>query len=411
MGTPMAPNYANLFMDNFEETLMKEYLKKTGKKPIVWWRYIDDIFFVWNDGEESLKDFIAFAQNFSTEQKMKSNIKFTVSQSTDEVNFLDVRVLLKAGIIVTSVYSKPTDSHLYLNSHSNHPKHIIRNIPKSQFLRLRRICSDTADYMQQSGKYMQYFLQRGYEERKLKEIIREISAIKREDLLSKPSTNKNNEKVIFTCNWHPKLSQLPNIIRRHHHLLEEDQKLKHVFKDIPIVAFRRAKTIRNEVVRSDLEPPSEQKSTTSPCNKCKVCHLIYEGDTLTNIKNGKFMKITAGGNCRTTDTVYAARCKKCDLIYVGETGKDLRQRFCNHRYDAKSRPENCELADHIHKNNHDFEKDIEVTILKQGFKSANERKYFEDKFICRLGTYAPNGGLNEKLGNYAKEMYCLHQDI
>ena len=30
MGTPMAPNYANLFMDRFEETLLDEFYKKNG---------------------------------------------------------------------------------------------------------------------------------------------------------------------------------------------------------------------------------------------------------------------------------------------------------------------------------------------------------------------------------------------
>ena len=46
---------------------------------------------------------------------MGSTIKFTVSQSTEEVNFLDVRVILKDGKLITSVYSKYTDSHLYLS--------------------------------------------------------------------------------------------------------------------------------------------------------------------------------------------------------------------------------------------------------------------------------------------------------
>ena len=97
-------------------------------------------------------------------------------------------------------------------------------------------------------------------------------------------------------------------------------------------------------------------------------------------------------------------------------GKELRSRFCDHRYDAKRRPDNCELSDHIHRHHHDFETDIEVTILKQGFKSPEERKYWEDKFICILGSkdestiLSEKTGLNKKLGNYAKEMYQLHQN-
>ena len=73
---------------------------------------------------------------------------------------------------------------------------------------------------------------------------------------------------------------------------------------------------------------------------------------------------------RTSDIIYAARCKVCDLIYVGETEKEMKTRFCNHRYDSKSRPSNNNLPEHIHKFKHNFETDIEVFILKQGFKST-----------------------------------------
>ena len=416
MGTPMAPNYANLFMDKFEQNLLTEFYQKTGIRPLMWWRYIDDIFFVWKDGNDDLKKFIKFAQNFSEDKKMKSKMQFTVSQSTEEVSFLDVRVMLKDGKIETSVYSKPTDSHLYLNHKSNHPRHILKNIPRSQFFRLRRICSDTTDFMRQCNNYIQYFVNRGYDKERLITTAKDVSKLKRDDLLNKPSDNKNQEKVIFTCNWHPSLAQLPGIIRNHHHLLEGHPTLKKIFKDPPIVAFRRAKTIRSQIVRSDLNPPEKIEGQTSPCKKCSICHLINGTETITNSKTGRSCEITAGGTCRTKDVVYAARCKRCDLLYIGETGNELRTRFCDHRYDAKKRPDNNDLAQHIHECGHDFEKDIEVTILKQGFKSAEERKYFEDKFICSLGTYDTattndKSGLNLKLGNYAKEMYSMHQDL
>ena len=58
MGTPMAPNYANLFMAKFENDLITSYHQKTGLKPHVWFRYIDDIFFVWTHGPDTLKDLI-----------------------------------------------------------------------------------------------------------------------------------------------------------------------------------------------------------------------------------------------------------------------------------------------------------------------------------------------------------------
>ena len=70
-------------------------------------------------------------------------------------------------------------------------------------------------------------------------------------------------------------------------------------------------------------------------------------------------------------------------------------------------------ATHFYDNkDHDFEKDLEICILQQGFKSLEERRQTEDKFACRLGTLAPTG-INESraLGDYVKEMYDLHQSM
>lgn len=81
MGTPMAPNYANIFMAKFEKDVIASYYEKTGLKPHVWFRYIDDVFFVWTHGSDSLNDFISYNQNYSNEKGMRSNIKFEVNQS------------------------------------------------------------------------------------------------------------------------------------------------------------------------------------------------------------------------------------------------------------------------------------------------------------------------------------------
>ena len=75
MATPMAANYANLFMDMFETSLLNDFHKKTGKKPLIWLRFIDDIFFIWIDGEDSLKEFLAFYQKYSeTEYEVSHKI-------------------------------------------------------------------------------------------------------------------------------------------------------------------------------------------------------------------------------------------------------------------------------------------------------------------------------------------------
>lgn len=58
---------------------------------------------------------------------------------------LGVTLNLVDGFIRTDVYSKPTDSHLYLSYPiTSHPKHVFKAIPFGVALRLRRDCSEDA---------------------------------------------------------------------------------------------------------------------------------------------------------------------------------------------------------------------------------------------------------------------------
>ena len=56
IGTKCAPSYAILFLAALEEKLLEE----AQYKPLIWWRFIDDIFLVWLHGEEKLSEFINF---------------------------------------------------------------------------------------------------------------------------------------------------------------------------------------------------------------------------------------------------------------------------------------------------------------------------------------------------------------
>ena len=87
IGTKFAPAYANLFMTRLEERL----LDASPDKPLVWMRFIDDVFFIWTHGEERLKSFINHLNS------RHEAIKFTSEQSRDRISFLDVQVNLGEG--------------------------------------------------------------------------------------------------------------------------------------------------------------------------------------------------------------------------------------------------------------------------------------------------------------------------
>ena len=54
IGTKMAPPYTIIFMDSPEEDI----LSKSLLKPLVWWRYINSTFMMWEHGDEELKKFL-----------------------------------------------------------------------------------------------------------------------------------------------------------------------------------------------------------------------------------------------------------------------------------------------------------------------------------------------------------------
>ena len=55
-----------------------------------------------------------------------------------------------------------TDSHSYLLHSSSYPYHVKNSIPYSQFLRIRRLCSDDSDFSNKSKEMCQFFEKRGY---------------------------------------------------------------------------------------------------------------------------------------------------------------------------------------------------------------------------------------------------------
>ena len=109
----MAPSYANLFMGKFEENALAD----ASHSPLIWWRFIDDIFLLWTHGEDLLNSFITYLNN------LHPTIKFTSSFSHSEISFLDVNVLLINGRLETDLYVKPTDKHQYFLKSSCHPSH------------------------------------------------------------------------------------------------------------------------------------------------------------------------------------------------------------------------------------------------------------------------------------------------
>ena len=58
---------------------------------MIWWRYIDDIYYIWEHGEESLETFLNKLNTFNP------TIKFTAEYSKETINFLEDSIRLVGG--------------------------------------------------------------------------------------------------------------------------------------------------------------------------------------------------------------------------------------------------------------------------------------------------------------------------
>ena len=68
-------------------------------------------------------------------------LKFMMGIGDNSICFVDLNFFIPNNGLVTAVYSKPTDSHLYLEASSCHKKSSKNGIIKDIALHLCRICS------------------------------------------------------------------------------------------------------------------------------------------------------------------------------------------------------------------------------------------------------------------------------
>ena len=117
------------------------FLETHEMKPLVWFRYIDDVFFIWTHGQEKLDSFLEELN------RCNSYLKFTYESSKTGIPFLDLKVSLSNGNLSADLHIKSTDRHQFLHYILSHPDHTKRCIIYSQVLRISRICSNKSDFL------------------------------------------------------------------------------------------------------------------------------------------------------------------------------------------------------------------------------------------------------------------------
>uniref|UniRef100_A0A1B6KRB6 Reverse transcriptase domain-containing protein n=1 Tax=Graphocephala atropunctata TaxID=36148 RepID=A0A1B6KRB6_9HEMI len=293
MGTRMAPAYANLFMGKLEE----DFLNSQPYKPLMWLRFIDDIFMIWNNSTELLKNFLENLNKFSI-------LKFTWNFSKNILTFLDVDVFVQSGYLKTKIHIKETNTMDYLHFNSCHPVHVKKSIPKGLSVRAKKLCSNNVDFHNYVDKLGNAFVRRNYPPKFVH------NQIKHKKLHVDQSKSVQND-VQFVTKYFPGLYKTNNVLKTAYKILESSPITKNLFLKPPRIVFSRNTNLKNLLVRPKLPQIKQQNSKKNisgcrPCNdkRCATCKIIKPSNLFNSSTTNKTYPIIGNINCKTKNVVY-----------------------------------------------------------------------------------------------------------
>lgn len=339
MGKPYAPSLANLYLLEFDR---RAHLYRTV--PLFYFRFIDDVFFVWTGTEEDLREFNVYLNT------LIDGITVTLEWSPVSVHFLDTTVYLSRpadGLdatmeLQTRVYFKETDTHQLLHRDSFHPRHAARGILKSQMLRFKRISSTRADYGDACAVLMDALATRGYNRRLMRTVKSEVWS------LDQGQDKTDGRKVL------PVIVPYNDVGCSLARLWKNALSSSELFGQFRLItAYTVADNLHRKLVHSLLHsdrtsgrdgvPPVTDPAHGAwgcyhcPSTRCRAhCHVV-EGATFSSSHNHRTYPVRGRIDCRTCSVVYLVACARCGKQYVGETSRALRDRLNDHLSNVRLR--------------------------------------------------------------------------
>lgn len=375
MGKKFAPAYANIYMADWEDTVFP----KCTKKPLVYFRYLDDIFGIWTHSEEDFEKFV------KTLNEHHPSIQLDPTLHDLEVHFLDVTIYKGPNFhntkkLDTKVYFKPTDTHALLHRSSFHPKHVFKGIYKSQLIRFNRICSNPQDEQMAIHTLNTTLRQRGYQRSFLRGVQKQVTSRGIHKHINTQQQTNQKENLIPLISLYSNYSVTANqLLKRNFSETLSQTTLGRNCKVIS--AYRKNPNLKDLLVKAKLHHP--QNRTT-----------ITKEKSVKNLKTKTRITLPRPLPMTLINSVYLITCKKCPQKYIGQTSQSLDNRKSQY---ATRFLNNLEPFTYL--TNH-FRDHGPTNFLIQGLEhdptwNFHQRNKTKQQWIIKLGTDYPFG-LNEE---------------
>ena len=332
--------------------------------------------------------------------------KFTHESSTTSISFLDTLVCKNnQDILYTNLYTKPTDSHMYLHYTSSHPKHCKTGLPYSQFLRLRRICSHDSDFTEHAKSMSQNFINRGYPPDLIHSSLTRAQNHDRQTLLSPKtiaSQPQTKQPFFAISTFHPSFTAYKRTIQTNWDTLSRSLSTRRMF-DTPITfGYRRPKNLREHLVHAKLPSIDAHDNRPKicppkPCTKRRYCQTIDKSSSIIDPTSQRKYISRYNVTCQSQNLIYAIQCTKCQKLYVGQTKRRFQTRMSEHFRSITQEDHQKSVGHHFSTSNkHSGLSNVKTFILEfcssaPSDQNRPKRERLEKKWQYRLHSHFPTG--------------------
>ena len=141
---------------------------------------------------------------------------------------------------------------LHANFYSCHPPGVKKGFIKGEALRLLRTNSSQITFERNIRNFHNRLLERGYPAAILRKYLSEVKFADRKTALQQRNKSARKKLLPFVTQYHPALPSLKKILMGKWHLIQNQQWLREIFKERPLISYRKGKSLTDLLVRAKL---------------------------------------------------------------------------------------------------------------------------------------------------------------
>ena len=260
MGTSCAIMLATVYYSFHERTILQS---KYGHLFIYFKRFVDDLLFL------TKRKLTHFEFTSLSHDLTFGELNWTINKQANTQTFLDLDITIQNNYITFKTHIKKLNLHLYIPSHSSHPKHCLKSLIYGMLYRFFLQNTSHNDYINFTKKFFIHLLQRGHDHDTLTKLFLQSSIaldnkIKTHHNINpfhlkqthniQNKQNKHTHDIFYHSKFHPNNISSKLIQNTFHHTLSKLSYINNL-----IICNHRPDNIRDKLIPSNIFHEKEKE--------------------------------------------------------------------------------------------------------------------------------------------------------